>query len=152
MRKTVLPVAVAAIILSGCGTTPTERTTSGAGIGAAAGAVVGAVTGLSVAQGAVLGAVAGGATGALTKKEQVNLGEPAWKQTNYSDQVPAGHQTVRDIQAQLLRLGLYDGRLDGLNGPQTRGAIRAYQQQRGLVVDGVASPQLLSYMTQSSAS
>ena len=130
MRNTVLSVAVVAVMLSGCGTTPTERGTSGAGIGAAA----------------------GGATGALTKKDQVDLGEPAWKQNNYSDQAPAGQQTVRDIQAQLARLGLYGGSIDGLYGPQTRGAIEAYQQQRGLVVDGVPSPQLLSHMTQSSAS
>lgn len=152
MRNSMLLVAVAAVVLTGCGTTPTERGTSGAGIGAAAGAVVGAVTGLTVVQGAVLGAVAGGATGALTKKDQVDLGEPAWKQNSYSDRAPVGQQTVRDIQAQLQRLGLYAGRVDGLNGPQTRGAIRTFQQQRGLVVDGVASPQLLSYMTQSSAS
>lgn len=113
---------------------------------------MGAVTGLTVVQGAVLGAVAGGATGALTKKDQVSLGEPAWKQNSYSDQTPAGQQTVGDIQAQLVRLGLYAGSVDGLYGPQTRGAIKTYQQQRGLLVDGVPSPQLLSYMTQSSTS
>jgi Putative peptidoglycan binding domain/Glycine zipper len=155
MRKTLLSLTIAGIALTGCGTTATERGTSGAGIGAAAGAVVGAVTGLSVVQGAVLGAVAGGATGALTKKDQVDLGEPVWKQngaapaqTAYSDQSPTSQQTVAGIQSALQRLGLYGGSIDGMFGPQTQAGIKAYQQQRGLVVDGIPSPQLLTYMNQ----
>lgn len=162
MRKTVLSLAIASIALTGCGTTATERGTSGAGIGAAAGAALGAVTGMSVLQGAVIGAVAGGATGALTKKDQVNLGEPAWKSgasnapapanTAYNAPAPAGNQqTVRDIQAVLQRIGLYGGAIDGLYGPQTQAAIKSYQAQRGLVVDGIPSPALLNYMTQNSA-
>ncbi len=160
MRNTLLSLAIVSVALSGCGTTATERGTSGAGIGAAAGAAIGAVTGLSVLQGAVLGAVAGGATGAFTKKDQVDLGEPVWKQGSaapaqanaaYSDQ-GAYQQPVRDIQAILQRLGLYNGYVDGISGPQTQSAIKTYQQQRGLVVDGVPSSQLLSYMTQNGAS
>jgi len=150
---------MAGVVLSGCGTTATERGTSGAGIGAAAGAALGAVTGMSVLQGAVIGAVAGGATGALTNKDQVNLGDPAWKSgasnaptpanTAYA-QPPAGNQqTVRDIQSVLQRIGLYGGAIDGLYGPQTQNAIKSYQAQRGLVVDGVPSPALLSHMQNS---
>ncbi len=161
MRKNILPLAIIGFALSGCGTTTAERGTSGAGIGAAAGAALGAVTGMSVLQGAVIGAVAGGATGALTKKDQVNLGEPVWKQnagnapassnTAHAAQPAAHQQTVRDIQSVLQRLGLYGGKVDGISGPQTQAAIRTYQQQRGLVVDGMATPQLLSYMTQNGA-
>lgn len=164
MRRTLLSVAIASLALTGCGTTTTERGVSGAGIGAAAGAALGAVTGMSVAQGAIIGAVAGGATGALTKKDQVNLGEPAWKSNAgtaqpapapaaaYAPQTTAGNaQTVRDIQTILQRLGLYAGAVDGLYGPQTQAAIKSYQAQRGLVVDGIPSPALLSYMTQNGA-
>jgi peptidoglycan hydrolase-like protein with peptidoglycan-binding domain len=160
MRNSILSLLVMTIVLSGCGTTSTERGTSGAGVGAAAGAVLGAVTGLSVVQGAVIGAVAGGATGALTTKEQVNLGEPAWKEqgANGTQQTAAyanqasSQQTVRDIQTVLQRLGLYGGAIDGISGPQTQAAIKTYQQQRSLVVDGIPSLQLLSYMTQNGAS
>lgn len=65
--------------LAACGTAPGERTLSGAGIGAGAGAALGAVTGMSVGTGAAIGAAAGAATGGLTRRDQVDLGEPAWK-------------------------------------------------------------------------
>jgi len=68
------------VTLAACGTMPTERAVSGAGIGSSAGAILGAVTGMTVLQGAVIGGVAGGLTGALTKPGQVYLGEPLWKQ------------------------------------------------------------------------
>ena len=68
-----------AIALAGCGTAPGERAVSGAGIGAGAGAAIGAVTGMGAGTGAAIGAAAGAATGGLTKKRQVDLGDPAWK-------------------------------------------------------------------------
>lgn len=79
MRTNLWVVAVLGSALTACGNLPEERALSGAGIGAGAGAALGAVTGMSVATGAIVGAAAGAATGALTDKEQVNLGEPAWK-------------------------------------------------------------------------
>ncbi len=36
------------------------------------------------------------------------------------------------VQAALMRLGYYDGDIDGLLGPQTRSAITAYQKAQGL--------------------
>jgi hypothetical protein len=63
----------------GCGTTTGDRALSGAGIGAGAGAVVGAVTGIGPGTGAAIGAAAGAATGGLTKKKDVNLGQPIWR-------------------------------------------------------------------------
>ena len=36
------------------------------------------------------------------------------------------------IQAALMRLGYYDGDIDGLLGPQTRSAITSYQKTQGL--------------------
>jgi hypothetical protein len=144
---------LAAMGLSACGSTPADRGLSGAGIGATTGAVLGAVTGMSVVQGVVLGAAAGGLTGALTRKDQINLGEPAWKQhRTAASAAPAaaapGNRTVLDIQVALARAGLYHGPADGLSGPKTRAAIRAYQRQNGLLVDGRASAALLAHLRQ----
>jgi osmotically inducible lipoprotein OsmB len=71
----------AALGLSACGTSQTDRGLSGAGIGAVTGAVIGSVTGGSVGTGAVVGAVVGGVVGATTTKDDINLGKPIWKKS-----------------------------------------------------------------------
>ena len=43
---------------------------------------------------------------------------------------------VSDYQAQLKTLGYYTGKVDGVVGPATRSAVRAFQSDYGLVVDG----------------
>ena len=53
-----------------------------------------------------------------------------------------------DIQIALARAGLYRGPADGISGPQTRAAIRAYEKQQGLPVNGRATPALLEHMRQ----
>jgi hypothetical protein len=58
--------ALAALSLSACGTSQTDRGLSGAGIGAATGAVIGGVTGGSIGTGAVIGGV---------------VGKPIWKKS-----------------------------------------------------------------------
>lgn len=68
-----------ALFVAACGSTPSERGVTGAGIGAASGAVVGAVTGLTVVEGALIGAGVGGLTGLLTDEDDLNLGKLAWK-------------------------------------------------------------------------
>ncbi len=73
-------ILLAAIMLAGCGSTKEERGISGAGIGAGAGAIVGAVTGLSVVEGALIGAGVGGVTGLVTDEDQIDLGDPIWKE------------------------------------------------------------------------
>ncbi len=72
-------VALIALGLAGCGTTPADRTISGAGIGAGVGALGAAATGGSVGTGAVVGGVVGGVVGATTSPDDVYLGEPIWK-------------------------------------------------------------------------
>ena len=67
-----------AMVLSGCGSSTTDRALSGAGIGAGAGAVGSAVTGGSTVGGAAIGAAAGAAVGAATDEDDVDLGEPLW--------------------------------------------------------------------------
>nr|AKQ03973.1 hypothetical protein [uncultured gamma proteobacterium Rifle_16ft_4_minimus_39789] len=161
MIMRVISVLGLCVLIGACGTTPEERGISGAGIGAGAGAIVGAVTGLSVVEGAVLGAVAGGLTGALTKEESVNLGEPAWKQgsnqpssqttTAYQTPVSGEKSTVIGIQKGLLDLGYNPGPVDGVNGPKTQKAIRQYQADHGLIVDGQATPALMDHISQKSS-
>ena len=145
-----------AVALTGCGTTTQDRGISGAGIGASAGAIIGAVTGLSVLEGAVLGAVGGGLTGALTKPSQVNMGDPAWKKGQSATPAPAAaaapvaqaqpnlNQAVMNLQAQLAAKGYDPGPVDGVMGERTRAAIRAYQRDRQMPVDGQVTQALVT--------
>src|SRR5437764_774524 len=43
-------------------------------------------------------------------------------------------------QVELLQRALGDVRVDGIFGPETEGAVRAFQASRGLAVDGIAGP------------
>ena len=147
-------------LAAGCGTMPKDRAISGAGIGASAGAIIGAVTGVSVVEAAVLGALGGGLTGALTNNSQINVGDPAWKKTAHqSAPAPAAapvtataasrevHRSISDLQARLAARGYNPGPVDGVVGAQTRAAIRAYQHDRSLPVDGQISQALLSSLS-----
>jgi lipoprotein-anchoring transpeptidase ErfK/SrfK len=49
---------------------------------------------------------------------------------------PRPVQTVFEAQLALARLGISPGSLDGLTGPQTRAALRAFQQEEQLPVTG----------------
>jgi hypothetical protein len=44
------------------------------------------------------------------------------------------------VQARLANLNLYFGKVDGINGPLTELAVKAFQQQYGLDVDGIPGP------------
>jgi hypothetical protein len=162
-------VAGLPLALTACGTTTTARALSGAGIGAATGAVIGAVTGLGPAAGAAIGGAVGGTAGAATSPSQVDLGKPVWRSgegepapsapppdqygapapgpgPGPTTSAPASYDTVtvRDIQQGLARLGYYEGPPDGNFGAQTETAIRRYQQDNHLPVDGQPSASLLS--------
>lgn len=51
---------------------------------------------------------------------------------------------VRDVQVELRRLGFYEGLLDGLHGPATERAVRAYQRARALADTGRIDEPLLA--------
>lgn len=57
---------------------------------------------------------------------------------------PAGQDVVRRVQALLAELRLYEGEVDGLDGPQTRGAVDAYQARVGLERTGRIDEALLA--------
>jgi hypothetical protein len=54
--------------------------------------------------------------------------------------------TVAAVQRRLARGGYYHGSIDGVIGPATRIAIRSFERNNGLPIDGVIDPQLLRTM------
>jgi hypothetical protein len=58
----------------------------------------------------------------------------------------ANSNVVVRVQERLERAGYYHGAIDGVVGPRTRSAIRAYERANGLRVDGVITDQLLATM------
>jgi peptidoglycan hydrolase-like protein with peptidoglycan-binding domain len=51
---------------------------------------------------------------------------------------------IAGAQVALRAEGLYRGPIDGIEGSQTKRAVRAFQRREGIVVDGVAGPQTRS--------
>jgi len=149
-----------ALALAACGTEPGERTTGGAAAGAATGAGVGALGGpVGALAGAAIGAGAGAVTGAVTEPSDVNLGKPPW--TNPQARVPmvdgrgdagrraaqarpAGMQWVRDAQRELSQRGFDAGPADGVWGPRTAEATRAFQQANNMETTGRLDQQTLA--------
>jgi len=68
----------AALLLSACGQTTTDRALTGAGFGAAGGALLGSVVGAPMI-GALVGGAAGATAGAATDPSEIYLGQPVWK-------------------------------------------------------------------------
>lgn len=56
---------------------------------------------------------------------------------------PIGQTDVQQAQNMLKSLGYYDGPIDGLAGPQTAQAIRAFESDRGMPVEGKVSEAVL---------
>ncbi len=50
---------------------------------------------------------------------------------------PHGSRRVRMLQRELRRLGVSPGPFDGLFGPRTEAAVRAFQHEQGLAPDGI---------------
>jgi len=53
----------------------------------------------------------------------------------------AGSAHTAALQVAMRAVGLYPHPIDGITGPWTQGAVRTFQAQHGLTVDGVAGPQ-----------
>lgn len=53
---------------------------------------------------------------------------------------------VRRIQQKLKNWGYYTGSVDGIYGTQTQSAVKKFQRDNGLTVDGIAGPKTLSYL------
>lgn len=59
----------------------------------------------------------------------------------FPTQAGAARAGVAAAQVALKAAHLYGGTVDGVSGPLTRGAVRAFQARRGLTVDGIIGPQ-----------
>jgi hydrogenase-4 component B len=75
------------------------------------------------------------------------VASPAAAQTCRADFAPGLEtEAVRDIQRQLQAHGYKPGAVDGLLGPRTCNAVRRYQKEAGLEVDGVLDQKLQNHM------
>ena len=97
---------------------------------------------LVIGAGVLASMAAGGLTGALTSEDTVNLGDPIWA----SNTAQANGAAVSQIQAGLTELGYDPGPIDGAMGSQTATAIRAYQRDNKLLVDGRPTYQLAQHI------
>jgi len=70
--RTIIITAVAAVLVSGCGTSSGDRGLSGAAIGAGIG-IIGGPPGMLV------GGAIGAGVGLATTPKQIDLGRPVWK-------------------------------------------------------------------------
>lgn len=149
--------ALVSTLLAACGNTSEDRGLTGAGLGAAGGAIIGAVTGLSVLNGALIGTAVGGVTGLLTDKDDLDIGEPIWETwfgggrrstDSHVGQRGGASSSVASTQSRLRDLGYDPGPVDGIMGSKTRAAIRRYQRDQGLAVDGRPSARLSQHLAQ----
>jgi peptidoglycan hydrolase-like protein with peptidoglycan-binding domain len=73
-------------------------------------------------------------TGSVRSTAPVN-GTPATE--------PIGNAAVIELQRKLTSLGLYEGKVDGVFGPKTSGAIRRFEERSGLPPKGELSDEIL---------
>lgn len=65
-------------------------------------------------------------------------GAPGSEAKAAGSEIKASEMSKKDIQRALKSAGYYGGEVDGKIGPGTRAAIREFQSDNGLKVDGVA--------------
>lgn len=67
------------------------------------------------------------------------VGPQTWTALFEQEEETTGHR-VKQIQRQLKKLGYYEGAIDGIFGPGTESAVKAFQREEGLAVDGIVGP------------
>ena len=134
--KTVVAIAIAAL-LGGCaGMDKHEGTAAGAAGGAVAGAVVGGP----------VGAVVGGVGGAYVGHETSGQGTASSSERSMTTRTTPTYNssTVRAAQQALNSRGYNVGAIDGQYGASTQEAVRRFQQASGLPANGELTPSTLS--------
>jgi peptidoglycan hydrolase-like protein with peptidoglycan-binding domain len=119
--------ATACAMLAACGSNVEESAATGGLGGAAIGALAGGPVGAAIGLGA--GAAAG--TG-VEKGQEQGLIPPEPGDRPRTQTHAAARDDVRRAQLALRDQGLYDGPVDGINGPRTRRALTEYQRRQGL--------------------
>ncbi len=80
----------------------------------------------------LLDQMAGGASGGATQSKAIQR------------KTVSGGPELAAVQEKLNKLGYDCGKPDGIIGPKTRAAIKAFQAAQGLVADGICGPQTLA--------
>ncbi|WP_274424894.1 peptidoglycan-binding protein [Chelativorans sp. YIM 93263] len=80
------------------------------------------------------------------EQETANVEPRPEPQSTGSVNPTGGDPTVRSAQGVLKELGLYDGEVDGMIGPQTRAAVENYRRIVGLEIDGGIDSALLEQL------
>ncbi|MFP3921272.1 MAG: lytic murein transglycosylase [Dichotomicrobium sp.] len=62
------------------------------------------------------------------------------------DAQPLARSERKELQQLLAEMGFLDGKIDGIIGPTTKSAVRAFQRSRDMVPDGFATKRLLETM------
>ena len=69
----------------------------------------------------------------------------------WAEQEPVSIEAIKRLQQQLTSLGFDTAGQDGLPGPKTQAAIRAYQLAHGLHADAYAAPSLIQHVARTAA-
>ena len=62
------------------------------------------------------------------------------------ESVDAAVADTKEVQTVLKKCGYYTGSVDGINGPQTKAAVKKFQRKYGLTADGIVGPLTASKM------
>lgn len=62
------------------------------------------------------------------------------------ESVDAAVADTKEVQTVLKKWGYYTGSVDGINGPQTKAAVKKFQRKYGLTADGIVGPLTASKM------
>lgn len=62
------------------------------------------------------------------------------------ESVEAATADIKEVQTRLKKWGYYTGAVDGINGPKTIAAVKAFQRRYGLTADGIVGPVTASKM------
>lgn len=166
MRTTT--IVALCLLTTACGSTVEQRTASAGLFGFGLGALAGGPLGAGIGLGAGLFGGALTPVGADQALDQV-IGEERKAYSEVSGQPTApppqagtteaptpvapgpplrvSPDTVKRLQSELQRQGLYNGPIDGIVGPKTRTALTQYQQRQGLPPTGEIDTTTLQRLT-----
>lgn len=149
MRISIFGVVALGLLTASCGSSDTQRAATGGLTGVGAGALIGGPVG------AVVGGVVGAAGGTAMPEGADTMAEQALNKERGSGQTALGHvglgpsptaasgsseppaqaassAQIKGAQRELKGQGLYDGKIDGIAGTETKHAVTAFQQREGL--------------------
>ncbi|MFI5035682.1 MAG: peptidoglycan-binding protein [Acidimicrobiales bacterium] len=93
-------------------------------------------------------------TGVVDATTWARLVEAGWRlgqRLLFVTASPLRGDDVAELQTRLAQLGFDPGRIDGIFGPRTEGALRDFQRNRGLAVDGTLTRATLNDLLRLSA-